>query len=247
MTDPHLWLHGDPTGDRRIRPATPTDDPLPPAREPAPAPASSSGRGRLAAGLAGGAASAALMTATLFGFGVLDREASQPAVAPTVGGARPNGNVQKIYESAREGVVSVCAGSGTGTAFVIDRDGTLVTNAHVVGSSRSVQVQFADDDTAQARVAGVDRSSDLAVLKVDTGDTGPLHELELADSDGVRTGQLAVAIGSPFGLPQTATRDGGPRVFDFPNLQDRFGPQDLGAYELAPDPIYADGFEPTGS
>jgi S1-C subfamily serine protease len=207
MTDPHLWLHGDPTGDRRIRPATPTDDPLPPAREPAPAPASSSGRGRLAAGLAGGAASAVLMTATLFGFGVLDREAApQPAaVAPTVGGARPNGNVQKIYEAAREGVVSVRAGSGTGTAFVVDRDGTLVTNAHVVGSSRSVQVQFADDDTAQARVAGVDRSSDLAVLKVDTSATGPLHELELADSDGVRTGQLAVAIGSPFGLPQTAT------------------------------------------
>jgi S1-C subfamily serine protease len=207
MTDPHLWLHGDPTGDRRIRPATPTDDPLPPAREPAPAPASSSGRGRLAAGLAGGAASAVLMTATLFGFCGLDREAApQPAaVAPTVGGARPNGNVQKIYEAAREGVVSVRAGSGTGTAFVVDRDGTLVTNAHVVGSSRSVQVQFADDDTAQARVAGVDRSSDLAVLKVDTSATGPLHELELADSDGVRTGQLAVAIGSPFGLPQTAT------------------------------------------
>ena len=68
-----------------------------------------------------------------------------------------------------------------------------------------MQVQFADDDTAQARVAGVDRSSDLAVLEVDTSETGPLHALELADSDGVRTGQLAVAIGSPFGLPQTAT------------------------------------------
>ena len=54
-------------------------------------------------------------------------------------------------------------------------------------------------------MAGVDRSSDLAVLEVDTGRTGPLHALELADSDGVRTGQLAVAIGSPFGLPQTAT------------------------------------------
>ena len=210
MTDPHLWLHGDPTGDRRIRPATPDLAP-PPAREtpspPAPPPR---WRGRLAAGAAGGAASAVLMTAALLGFGVLDRDAvgtgSQPqAVAPSVGGARPNGNVQRIYESAREGVVSVRAGSGTGTAFVVDRDGTLVTNAHVVGSSRTVQVQFADDETAQARVAGVDRSSDLAVLKVDTDDTGPLHALELADSDGVRTGQLAVAIGSPFGLPQTAT------------------------------------------
>jgi putative serine protease PepD len=210
MTDPHLWLHGDPTGDRRIRPATPADDPLP-GREPAPPPpARPSGRGRLAAGLAGGAASAALMTAALFGFGVLDRDAapaaSQPqAVAPSVGGARPNGDVQRIYESAREGVVSVRTGSGSGTGFVVDGDGTLVTNAHVVGSASTVQVQFADDETAQARVAGVDRSSDLAVLTVDTDETGPLHELELADSDGVRTGQLAVAIGSPFGLPQTAT------------------------------------------
>src|SRR5829696_3590513 len=209
MTDPHLWLDGDPTGDRRIRAATPAEDP-PPARDLAPPPAPPSGRGRLAAGLAGGAASATLMTAALFGFGILDREAgpaaSQPrAVAPSVGGARPNGDVQRIYESAREGVVSVRAGSGTGTGFVVDRDATVVTNAHVVGSSDEVQLQFADDETAQARVAGVDRSSDLAVLKVDTGETGPLHELELADSDGVRTGQLAVAIGSPFGLPQTAT------------------------------------------
>src|SRR5215218_9101799 len=210
MTDPHLWLDGDPTGDRRIRPATPLDDPSPIPSWASPPPAPASGRGRLAAGLAGGAASAALMTAALFGFGVLDRDATQTAaqpraVTPSVGGARPNGDVQRIYESAREGVVSVRAGSGTGTGFVVDRDGTLVANAHVVGSSDEVQLQFADDETAQARVAGVDRSSDLAVLKVDTGETGPLHELELADSDGVRTGQLAVAIGSPFGLPQTAT------------------------------------------
>ena len=210
MTDPHLWLHGDPTGDRRIRPATPDVTPPPPREPPPPPGPPPRGRGRLAAGAAGGAASAVLMTAALLGFGVLDRDAAQggaqpQAVAPSVGGARPNGNVQRIYESAREGVVSVRAGRGTGTAFVVDRDGTLVTNAHVVGSSDTVQVRFADDETAQARVAGVDRSSDLAVLKVDTDDTGPLHELELANSDGVRTGQLAVAIGSPFGLPQTAT------------------------------------------
>ncbi len=211
MTDPHLWLHGDPTGDRRIRPAIAVDDP-PPAAGPAPPPPprGSGRRGRLTAGAAGGAASALLVTATLFGFGVLDRDATQSAsqpraVAPTVGGARPNGNVQAIYEGARDGVVSVRTGSGSGTGFVVDADGTLVTNAHVVGDSDTVQVQFADDDTAQARVAGVDRSSDLAVLEVDTGETGALHALELADSDGVRTGQLAVAIGSPFGLPQTAT------------------------------------------
>ena len=159
--------------------------------------------------MAGGAASAALLTAGLFGLGVIDGEADgpspAPAVAPTVGGARPNGDVAAIYRSASPGVVSVRTGGGSGTGFVIDRDGTLVTNAHVVGDAETVEVQFADDATARARVAGVDRSSDLAVLRVDPDDTGPLHALELADSEGVRTGQLAVAIGSPFGLPQTAT------------------------------------------
>ncbi len=210
MTDPHLWLHGDPTGDRRIqppRPADPSATPTPAPPEPAPARRG----GRLAAGAAGGAVSAVLLTAGLFGLGVLDRDANAPAsspaasVAPTVGGARPNGDVEQIYRSASPGVVSVRTGSGSGTGFVIDRDGTLVTNAHVVGDADTVEVQFSDDATASARVAGVDRSSDLAVLKVDTSETGALHPLELADSEGVRTGQLAVAIGSPFGLPQTAT------------------------------------------
>ena len=54
-------------------------------------------------------------------------------------------------------------------------------------------------------MSGVDRSSDLAVLHVDPARAGKLSALELADSSTVRTGQLAVAIGSPFGLPQTAT------------------------------------------
>ena len=100
-------------------------------------------------------------------------------------------------------MVSIRTGAGSGTGFVVDTDGTIVTNAHVVGDSDSVQVQFSDDRTATGTVRGVDRSSDLAIVRV-TGESG-LTALELADSDTVRTGQLAVAIGSPFGLPQTAT------------------------------------------
>ena len=211
MTDPHLWLHGDPTGDRRIRPARPTDEADRPPAPPSSAASPPRGRrgGRLAAGMAGGAVSATLLTAGLFGLGVLDRDAAPaaaaPQVAPSVAGARQSGDVAAIYRAASPGVVSVRTGGGSGTGFVIDRDGTIVTNAHVVGDARTVEVQFANDATASARVAGVDESSDLAVLDVDTSETGPLHALELADSDGVRTGQLAVAIGSPFGLPQTAT------------------------------------------
>jgi putative serine protease PepD len=81
----------------------------------------------------------------------------------------------------------------------------VVTNAHVVGDSDRVEVQLSDDRTVTGEVTGVDTSSDLAVLHVDPARTGKLTALELADSSTVRTGQLAVAIGSPFGLPQTAT------------------------------------------
>ena len=106
---------------------------------------------------------------------------------------------------ASPAVVSIRAGSGSGTGFVVDSDGTIVTNAHVVGDSDRVEVQFADDRTVTGEVRGVDTSSDLAVVQVDPDRAGSLTALELADSDTVRTGQLAIAIGSPFGLPQTAT------------------------------------------
>jgi putative serine protease PepD len=132
--------------------------------------------------------------------------ASLPAApASTSVGAVKQGNVASIYAAASPGVVSVRTNSGSGTGFVVDANGTLVTNAHVVGDASRVQIQFSDDRTATATVRGVDRSSDLAVLNVDTSQTGRLHALEFADSSTVRTGQLAVAIGSPFALPQTAT------------------------------------------
>ena len=211
MTDPHLWLDGDPTDGRRIRPRAPeAERPAPAPAPPPPAAAPSRPRAgrRFAAGAAGGAVSAALLTAGLFGLGVLDRDgpaAASQLTAPTVAGAQQAGDIAAIYRAASPGVVSVRTGGGSGTGFVVDRDGTIVTNAHVVGDADNVQVRFADEETADARVVGVDRSSDLAVLKADTSETGPLHALELADSGGVRTGQLAVAIGSPFGLEQTAT------------------------------------------
>jgi putative serine protease PepD len=210
MTDPLLWLHGDTTEGRRVRVPEPEDAAAAPAvpdsGPPAPPPAR---RGsRLAAALAGGLVSATLVTGGAAAFGWLDAgdpPAASPAPAAASVGARAQGDVAAIYKAASPGVVSVRTGDGSGTGFVVDAGGTIVTNAHVVGDASEVQVQFADERTADARVRGVDRSSDLAVLEVDPGDTGKLHPLELADSTTVRTGQLAVAIGSPFGLPQTAT------------------------------------------
>jgi len=148
------------------------------------------------------------MTAGLFGLGVLDDDpaAAPRTVAPSVAGARQSGDVGAIYAGASRAVVSVRAGSGSGTGFVLERDGVIVTNAHVVGDAQNVQVQIEGRDQPVAgRVVGTDRSTDLAAIRVDPGALRGITPLPLADSDGVRVGQLAVAIGSPFGLEQTAT------------------------------------------
>ncbi len=205
MTDPLLWLDGDPTEGRRARPYEPEVPPAPPPSSAAPSPAAPKQRGHFRAALAGGFVSAALVTGGAFAFGVVDTDGS-PAVVnsgPALVGAKQTGDVAAIYAAARESVVSIQTRGGSGTGFVTRADGTIVTNAHVVGSATTVQVQFADDETATGRVTGVDRSSDLAVVKVDVGRR--LKALSLADSTTVRTGQLAVAIGSPFGLSQTTT------------------------------------------
>jgi putative serine protease PepD len=203
MTDPLLWLDGDPTDGRRPRPTEPLPtEPAAAAAPPDHAPAPRRG-GRFGAALAGGFVAAALVSGGAFALGVGDTRSPAPAPAPTVVGAKQRGDVAAIYAAASGSVVSVKTSEGSGTGFVVDAAGTLVTNAHVVGNASTVQVQFSDDSTETARVAGVDTSSDLALLKVDTGHS--LRALPLADSSTVKTGELAVAIGSPFGLPQTAT------------------------------------------
>jgi S1-C subfamily serine protease len=95
-------------------------------------------------------------------------------------------------------------GEATGSGFVIDRDGTILTNAHVIENARRVRVQFADKQVATARIVGRDRSTDLAVLKVDP-DGLTLRPLTLGSSKGVQVGDPTVAIGNPFGLERTLT------------------------------------------
>jgi putative serine protease PepD len=128
--------------------------------------------------------------------------ATSPQSAP-----RATDPVRAVYERASRGAVTVQRGSGAGSGFVIDRNGTIITNAHVVGSEREVTVRFGKDGKRiDARVTGRDVSSDLAVLKIDPQDAGGrLSALTLADSDRVKVGDLAVAIGNPFRLPQTVT------------------------------------------
>jgi S1-C subfamily serine protease len=93
---------------------------------------------------------------------------------------------------------------GLGSGFVWDRDGHIVTNNHVVADADEITVVFADGTSAPATVVGTDADSDLAVIEVDRA-ADRLQPVEVADSTQVKVGQLAVAIGNPFGLQGTMT------------------------------------------
>jgi S1-C subfamily serine protease len=91
-----------------------------------------------------------------------------------------------------------------GSGFVIDKDGHIITNYHVVEDAQSVDVSFSNQETMQARILGVDPSTDIAVLKVDARSRA-LTPLKLGDSDSVKVGDSVVAIGNPFGLERSIT------------------------------------------
>jgi S1-C subfamily serine protease len=95
-------------------------------------------------------------------------------------------------------------GTSTGSGFVLDKDGTIATNAHVVDGATKVTVQFGDNASVPARILGVDKSTDLALLKVDPK-KAQLHPLELGSSHGLQVGDPTIAIGNPFGLDRTLT------------------------------------------
>jgi putative serine protease PepD len=131
---------------------------------------------------------------------------SDSASLAAAGGRLAPTQIGRVYDSAGPGVVLVRVGAASGTGFVVRNDGTLVTNAHVVGDSETAQVRFADrGELVDAEVLGTDESSDLAVLRVDPGGVDQLKPLPLADSGKVAVGDAVVAIGHPFGLERTTT------------------------------------------
>jgi S1-C subfamily serine protease len=93
---------------------------------------------------------------------------------------------------------------GAGSGFVIDAEGHIVTNNHVVEQADAVKVTFSGGSVADAQILGRDPYSDLAVIKVDTLPEG-LTPLELGDSSKLQVGQRVIAIGNPFGLEGTMT------------------------------------------
>ena len=122
----------------------------------------------------------------------------------------------QIYRQTYKGVVEITVSTpqqtpmgnqeaqAQGSGFVIDSDGHIVTNDHVVENADSVSVRFWNGDTYSASVVGTDPSTDLAVIKVDAP-SSILHPVSLGDSSSVQVGDPVVAIGSPFGLEETVT------------------------------------------
>jgi S1-C subfamily serine protease len=98
---------------------------------------------------------------------------------------------------------------GTGSGFVIDDKGHIVTNAHVVEDAKSINVSFGDDTNVPANVIGVDKSSDLAVIQVDTDKLDDLPNglttVPFGDSSKLQVGDPVLAIGNPFNLDRTLT------------------------------------------
>jgi len=140
---------------------------------------------------------------------LLDDDEAAPAASTTTvttTSARPaSGNaIAEIYRRAAPAVVEIQAGNATGTGFVIDSEGHIVTNEHVVSGNESVEVRFADDGEEQGRVLATDPSTDIALIKVDlTGhDVTPV---QFGSSGDVAVGDPVYAIGNPFGLERSIT------------------------------------------
>lgn len=110
----------------------------------------------------------------------------------------------ELSEGASKGVVSIASpNGGSGSGFIYRSDGYIVTNDHVVGGAKTVDVALPDGRTLKGKVTfSNDDQIDLALVKIDAKD---LPSLPMADSSKVRVGQFAIAVGSPFGLDDTVT------------------------------------------
>jgi S1-C subfamily serine protease len=146
-----------------------------------------------------------------------------PTTQPTATSTGSDGrSVRDIYKQEGRGVVFIQSqgvttdsgspfggpqqGTATGSGFVVDKDGTIVTNAHVVEGADSVQVRFDENgEFIDADVKGVDTSTDIAVLKIDPSDVEDLTPIPLGDSSKVQVGDSVIAIGNPFGYSRTVT------------------------------------------
>jgi 2-alkenal reductase len=123
-------------------------------------------------------------------------------VSQTAAGDATGGDLQAtlvaLYQQANPSVVFIITSTGSGSGFVYDNAGHIVTNNHVISGSRSFEIVFASGDRLRGRLVGSDADSDLAVLQVESLPDG-VEPLPLAEPDNLQVGQFVVAIGNPFG------------------------------------------------
>ena len=160
-------------------------------------------------------------------YGVFWRDSSSPGVSaeeplPTLPLSNPDTvsdeqNSIEVYKTLSPGVAfinttsysqdfwgQVEEGRGTGSGSVIDKEGHILTNFHVIEGAQKVTVRLAGDKSYPAKVVGRDPDTDLAVIKIEPPTTG-LTVIQLGDSDKLVVGQKVLAIGNPFGLDKTLT------------------------------------------
>jgi putative serine protease PepD len=152
----------------------------------------------LAAGV-GGAVGAGVALQTDNDSAAPTTEAATQPVAQTLSAAAA------VYQRVKDGVVEVETSAGaTGSGFVIDEEGHIVTNQHVVQGAESAVVRFSDGTEVDADIVGTDPSTDIAVLDVDRP-SSRLTPLNFAGDGSLQVGNAVIAIGSPFGLEGTLT------------------------------------------
>jgi S1-C subfamily serine protease len=139
---------------------------------------------------------------------VVEAESTPASPAPAVPIDVEEQLVIDVYARVGPAVVCITApqrfGECIGSGFVVDREGTVVTNNHVAEAAAELLVTLADEHTVPAEVVGTDPGSDLAVLKIDVP-AEDLTVVELGESATLQVGQRAIAIGNPFGLERTVT------------------------------------------
>ena len=134
----------------------------------------------------------------------------QPVQAPEIAVSNEQTQVEAVAEAVLPTVVQIdigggdgiLASEGNGSGVIYRSDGHIITNNHVVANAEEMEVVFADGTRAEGTLVGRDALSDIAVIKVDRQD---LTAIRIGDSSALRVGQLAVAIGSPFGLEGSVT------------------------------------------
>jgi len=141
---------------------------------------------------------------------------SKPETARSAGLAPDEQNNIDVYKSARLATVNITSivyqenffmqvfpSKGTGSGFIINESGQILTNNHVVNGSQSLTVTLADKKQYKAKIIGTDPRNDLALIQISADRKLPF--LRLGDSDGLQVGQKVLAIGNPFGLEGTLT------------------------------------------